>query len=191
MPSYAFYFVSEDGKSSFDLVDAQNLEAAKAVAMEAIKDRKLRALRLWDGHRAIEINRPVRPAPVARPRKPDLRGAEMLAMKAGGKTLREIGARFGISTHRVQEIIARVRFRARLLETEPNRAALSGRAQNLLLYLIEQPEADPSERDRLLPERVAALTPARLLAVPNAGKKTIAEIEAWLWDRGHGLGQDL
>ena len=67
---------------------------------------------------------------------------------------------------------------------EPNRAALSVRAENVVRSLIDEPEQDPSGRDALLPHRVAALTPTQILDAPNAGRRTVAEIEAWLWDRG-------
>ena len=71
------------------------------------------------------------------------------------------------------------------LHKQPNRAALSVRARNALpLVIIEEPEEDLSERDKRLPGRVAALSKADIGRVPGLGKRTIIELEVWLWDRG-------
>lgn len=53
----------------------------------------------------------------------------------------------------------------------------------MLPLLIHEPEEDTGERDRQIPERVAALTRIDILRAPNAGNRTVAEIEAWLWER--------
>jgi transposase len=107
----------------------------------------------------------------------------MIVMRSQGKTHRQIAEAFGISIDRVRQLMARTESRARMLATQPNRTGLSVRAQGVLPALIDEPEADRSERDLRLPERVAALTRAQILDVPNAGHRTIAEIEAWLWER--------
>lgn len=119
----------------------------------------------------------------------DDRGARMIDMKADGMTLRQIAEDFGISVDRVRELMARAQSRTRMERTEPNRAALSVRAANAVRFLIDEPEQDPGERDALLPSRVAALTRTQMLGVSNAGRRTIAEIEAWLWDRGLGFSE--
>ena len=112
----------------------------------------------------------------------------MAARKAEGATHRAIGEEFGISKERVREVIAGAKHRERLRDQEPNRAALSVRAWNGLSNSISQPEESPTERDQRLPGRVAALTRKQLSDTPNLGKSTIAEIEAWLWQRGLSFG---
>jgi hypothetical protein len=165
------------------VIEAQSLDAARTLAMETIKQEMLRAIHLWDGRCMTKMQRP--PRLTERPSNArDARGERMIAMKAQGKTYREIAAEFGVSAGRVRDLIARVEYRARVVVTQPNRAALSGRAWGVLATLIGDAEADPTEYDRLLPERAAALGRARVLKAFNAGKGTLAEIEAWLWERG-------
>ncbi len=187
MPAFAFYLIPEAGDPSITIIDASSTEDAKAQAVAAIRGGALRAVRLWDGERTIVVERPAAPRPAKPVDRDEDRGARMIAMKAEGKTQRQIADDFGISIDRVRQLIARTQSRARMLATEPNRAGLSVRAQGVLRDLIDEPEADRSERDRLLPERIAALTRAQILDVPNAGHRTIAEFEAWLWDRGLSL----
>ena len=115
----------------------------------------------------------------------------MIAMKAKGMKQREIAAAFGISIGRVRDVMAREELRAREEAIQTNRAALSGRANNVLRHLVIEPEADPAERDRLLPERVATLTRGKIMSVGNSGNVTLAEIEAWLWERGLCLSADI
>ena len=115
----------------------------------------------------------------------------MIAMKAQGRTQREIGVAFGVSIDRVRQIMARAQSRARMHAHQPNRAGLSVRAQNVLPLLIAETEADPVERDRLLPERVATLTSRDIRRANNAGKLTLAEIEAWLWEHGLCLSEEF
>lgn len=184
VPAFAFYLIPETGHPSMTIIDAANINDAKAQAVEKIRGGTLRAIRLWDGERTITVE----PPPAPRPAKPvdddEDRGARMIAMKAEGNTHRQIAEAFGVSIERARQLMARTEWRARLLATEPNRAGLSVRAQGVLRDLIDEPEADPAERDRRLPERIAALTRTRILDVPNAGRRTVAEIETWLWDRG-------
>ena len=108
----------------------------------------------------------------------------MAAMDAEGATQRAIGKAFGISAERVRDIIRTAQARAALFDEQPNRAVLSVRARNALPYVIEEPEESRTECDKRLPGRVAALTRADIGKVPNLGKQTIAELEAWLWERG-------
>lgn len=182
MPAFAFYLIHEMVEPSMTIIDALHIDDARAQAVAAIRASALRAIRIWDGERMIAVERPA-----ARPAEPDDdeedRGPRMIAMKAEGKTHRQIAESFGVSIERVRQIMARTQSRATMMATEPNRARLSVRAQGVLRDLIDEPETDRSERDRLLPERIAALTRAQILNVPNAGHRTIAEFEAWLWDR--------
>ncbi len=166
------------------LVDAPTIDAAKTRAMETIKHQSLRAIRFWDGRHVIEVKPPSPAQPAKMLNIANGRGERMIAMKEKGKTLRDIADEFGIGVERVRQIMARVHYRARMDATQPNRATLSVRAYNVLQYLIVEPETDPSERDRRLPERVAALTRNQILKTGNAGKVTVAEVEAWLWERG-------
>jgi len=170
------------------VIEAQSLDAARALAMETIKQEMLRAIHLWDGRRMSEMHCPLQsavgaPAIRARNAKDD-RGERMIAMRATGKTYHEIAAAFGVSVGRARQLIAQVEYRARMVVTQPNRAALSGRAWNVLTTLIGDTATDPTEYDRLLPERTAALGRTRVLKAFNAGRGTLAEIEAWLWERG-------
>ncbi len=167
-----------------NVVHAADAATAKIQAVARLNRSELRAVRLWDGERVIEVKRPARTVPATQPADADDRAARMITMKAEGQTYRAIAEAFGVSIDRVRQIMARAQSRARMHDTEPNRAALSVRAQNVLSMLIDQPEADRSERDRLLPGRVAALTRIEIRNAPNAGPQTIAEIEAWLWQRG-------
>ena len=112
-------------------------------------------------------------------------------MKAKGMKKRQIAAAFRISIGRVRDVMSREELRAREEAIQTNRATLSGRANNVLRHLVIEPEADPAERDRLLPERVAALTRRQIMNVGNSGKVTLAEIEAWLWERGRCLSPDI
>lgn len=113
----------------------------------------------------------------------------MAARKAEGATQRAIGEEFGVSKGRVRDIIASTQHRARMRDQQPNRAALPVRAQNALPYVIDEAEDDRAERDKRLPDRVAALTRRQIAKVPNLGKQTLAEIEAWLWERGLTLDE--
>lgn len=184
MPAFAFYIIPEMGEPSMTIIDAPDMDDAKTQAVAAIRGGALRAIRLWDGERMIEVARPARPRSVRPGDDGEDRGARMIAMKAEGKTHRQIAEAFGISIDRVRQLMARTQARAMMLADEPNRAGLSVRARGVLYNLIDEPEADRAERDRLLPERIAALTRAQILDVPNAGYRTIAEFEAWLWERG-------
>ncbi len=184
MPVFAFHFVSETGEPSMSLVDAQNFDTAKARAVEIIKRENVCEIRLWDGHRVIAIKRPAPPRLKAVAKDVDERPRQMLAMKAEGRTLREIAATFGISVHRVRQIMARKQLRDKRRAEEPNGVALSTRAYYVLKNIIDEPEDDRAERDRLFPGRAAALTRTQVFDAPNSGKKTVDEIEAWLWERG-------
>lgn len=185
MPQFGFYRVGPGIDSPLTIIAALSLEDAKRQARAAIEAEGLDAIRLWeDGQRTIEVRRPSRPVPIAAPPKDDDRGARMAAMKAAGATRRTIGEAFGISKDRVRDIITASQHRARLHDEQPNRAALSIRARNALPHIVDEPEDDPAERDRLLPSRVAAFTRRDFIKVPNLGKQTIVELEAWLWERG-------
>ncbi|WP_157801396.1 sigma factor-like helix-turn-helix DNA-binding protein [Sphingobium sp. LB126] len=166
------------------LINAASLEAAKALVVETVRQEDWREIQLWDGDRVIRVKRPATPAPVKKRDEVDDRSARIVAMRAEGKTQKQIATEFGIGIERVRQIIARVERIERTHRLEPNRAVLSVRAENVLRLLIDEPETDPSERDRLFPGRVAALTRSRVFNAPNAGARTVDEIEAWLWERG-------
>ena len=178
------------------LVEAQSLNAARVLAMEMIKREMLRAIHLWDGQRMSKVHQPSQPAisalsPCGRAHNASNdRGKRMIAMRAQGKTYREIAVAFGVSVGRARQLIAQVEHRARIVVTQPNRAALSGRAWNVLTALIADAETEPTEYDRLLPERAAALSRTRVFKAFNAGKDTLAEIEAWLWERGFCFAEE-
>lgn len=138
----------------------------------------------------IDVQHSVRLQPVKKADAAEDRGTRMVAMKAEGKTQREIAEAFGISIDRVRQLMARTQSRARMHAAQPNRAGLSVRTQGVLLALIVEPEVGLSERDRALPARVATLTRTKILNLPNAGHRTIAEIEAWLRERGLDLSGD-
>lgn len=184
VPTFAFHLVPKTGEPSMSLVEAQSFDMARTLAVGRIKREGLLAIRLWDGRREIEVHPPASAALKNECDGADDRGARMIAMEAEGKTRRQIAEAFSITIARVHQLIGRARSRALMTATQPNRAALSHRAQHSLSLLIVQPETDQLERDRLLPERVAALTRERLLKTPNMGQGTVDEIELWLWERG-------
>ena len=190
VPAFAFYLVSDEGEPSMRLVDVPDVDAAKTWAMDAIRSASLHTIRFWDGVRVIEVKRPAMRQPRKKPSDAEERGKRMIAMKAKGMKQREIAAAFGISIGRVRDVMAREELRAEEA-IQTNRAALSGRANNVLRHLVIEPEADPAERDRLLPERVATLTRREIMNLGNSGKVTLAEIEAWLWERGLCLSTDI
>ena len=190
VPAFAFYLVSDEGEPSMRLVDVPDVDAAKTWAMDAIRSASLHTIRFWDGVRVIEVKRPAMRQPIKKPGDAEERGKRMIAMKAKGMKQREIAAAFGISIGRVRDVMAREELRAEEA-IQTNRAALSGRANNVLRHLVIEPEADPAERDRLLPERVATLTRREIMNLGNSGKVTLAEIEAWLWERGLCLSTDI
>jgi hypothetical protein len=189
VPLFSFYIVPESGEPSMRVVEAQSLDAARALAMGTIKRETLRAIHLWDGHRMSKMQRPSPQAVRVLSRSKahngsDERGQRMIAMRAKGKTYREVATAFGVSVDRVRQLITRAEHYAKIVATQPNRAALSTRAWVVLTTLIGHAETDPIEYDRLLPERAAMLGRTRVLKAHNAGKGTLAEIEAWLWERG-------
>ena len=185
MPQFAFYRIGGKASPQLSIIDATGVDDAKRQARAAIETEGLDAINIWvDGQQTIEVRRPVRPAPKDPAGEPEDRGAQMAARKAAGAKMREIAAEFGISKDRVGDLIAKSEREARYRAEQPNRAALSVRARNALPFLIEEPEIDPLERDRRLPERVAALTRRRVEKVQNLGKQTVIELDAWLWDRG-------
>ncbi|WP_310225345.1 hypothetical protein [Sphingobium xenophagum] len=173
------------------LVDVPDVDAAKTWAMDAIKYGSLHTIRFWDGVRVIEAKRPAMRQRRKKPSDAEERGKRMIAMKAKGTKQREIAAAFGISIGRVRDVMSREEWRVREEAIQTNRAALSGRANNVIQHLVIEPEADPAERDRLLPERVATLTRRKIMNLGNSGKVTLAEIEGWLWERGLCLSDDI
>ena len=191
VPAFAFYLISNEGEPSMRLVDVPDVGAAKTWAMDAIRYESLHTVRFWDGVRVFELKRPPMRQPRKKPSDAEERGKRMIAMKAKGMKQRQIAAAFGISIGRVRDVMAREELRAREEAVQTNRAALSGRANNVLRHLVIEPEADPAERDRLFPKRVATLTRRQIMNVGNSGKVTLAEIEAWLWERGLCLGADI
>ena len=188
---FAFYSLPEAGEASIRMAEAAGIADAKVRAVEMIKRKKLRAVRVWDGERVIEVYRPRRPLPVHRTDNPEDRAARMIALKAEGKTQRQIATVFGITSARVRQIIEDAQSRAHIRTTQPNHAALSVRAQNALRPLIDEPETDPVERDHLLPARIAALTPSQILRAVGSGKKTLVEVQAWLWKRNLCLSNEV
>lgn len=185
MPQFGFYRVGSGVDAPLTIISASGLSEAKRQAHAAIEAEGLDAIRLWaEGEKTIEVRRPSRHIPPAASSPAYDRGTRMAAMKAAGATQRAIGEEFGVSKDRVRDIIAASHYRAKLRDEQPNRAALSVRAQNALPNVIDEPEDDRAERDKRLPGRVAALTRRDIGKVPNLGKQTIAEIEAWLWERG-------
>lgn len=181
MPEFAFFRVGASARPTITVADAPGIEEAKRHAHTIVETEGCEAVRIWiDGLRTMEVRRPKQtPAPSAA----DRRGAQMSALRAQGKPNRAIGDEFGIGAERVAQVLARVDAREQLRGEQPNRAALSVRARNVLPLMIHEPEEDPAVRDRLLPGRVAALTRRDVLRTPNAGKSTVAELEAWLWAR--------
>ena len=151
VPAFAFYLISNEGEPSMRLVDVPDIDAGKTWAMDAIRSASLHTIRFWDGVRVIEVQRPAMRQPRQKPSDAEERGKRMIAMKAKGMKQREIAAAFGISIGRVRDVMAREELRAREEAIQTNRAALSGRANNVLRHLVIEPEADPAERDRLLP----------------------------------------
>lgn len=185
MPQFGFYRVGSGVVSPLAIINASGLADAKRQAHAAIDTEGLDAIRLWaDGQTTIEVRRPSIQILGAASSPAHDRGIRMAARKAQGATQRAIGEEFGVSKERVRDIIASTQRQTRMRVEQPNRAALSVRAQNALPYVIDEPEDDRAERDKRLPGRVAALTKRQIAKVPNLGKQTIAEIEAWLWERG-------
>lgn len=185
MPQFGLYRVGSGVEMPMTIIVAPGLEDAKRQARAAIEVEGLDAIRIWaDGQTTIEVKRPIRHTPLpAQPAAPD-QGARMAARQAQGATRRAIGEEFGVSKDRVRDIIAGSQSRATMRAEQPNRAALSVRARNALPYIINEPESDVAERDQRLPGRVAALTRRDVTRVPNLGKQTVVELEAWLWERG-------
>ncbi len=160
--------------------------AARRHAFEMIESEGLDAVRLWAGSRdVIEVRRPVLPKPVSPTTSAAHERADrMLSRRADGLTIRAVAEEFGLSRDHVAELLASAARRAEMRQTQPNRAVLSNRAMQAVRYLVEETETDPAERDALLPARVAEFTRREIESVPNIGKGTLAEIEAWLWERG-------
>ena len=185
MLQFGFYRVGSEVRSPLSIIDATSVDDAKRQARAALEAEGLDAIRLWvEGQQTIEVRKPVRPTPIATRTEAEDRGAQMAARRAAGAKMREIAAEFGISKERVGDLIAQSDQRARIRAEQPNRAALSVRARNALPHIIDEPETDPVERDRRLPARVAALTRRQVEKVPNLGKQTVVELDAWLWERG-------
>ena len=189
MPQFGFYRLGDAVEFPLTVIAAPDLADAKRQARVAIDAEGLAAVRLWaDGQTTIEVRPPAPPFRTVVPPVQDDRGKRMAERKAKGATYRAIGAEFGVSKDRVADIIAASQSRARFAGEQPNRAALSVRARNALPHLIEESEDDLTERDRLLPGRVAMLTARQIERLPNLGKHTVNEIELWLWERGLTLG---
>ena len=189
MPQFGFYKVGGEIVSPLTVIVVAGLEDAKRHARAVIEAEGLDAIRLWvDGQKMIEVRCPSRKTSVPTSSPADARGARMAARKAEGTTQRAIAEEYGVSKNRVRDIIATSEYRAKMLDEQPNRAALSARARNALSHLITEPEDDPTERDERLPGRVAALTRRDISLAPNLGKQTIGELEVWLWERGLTLG---
>lgn len=185
MLQFGFYRIGGEVSSPLSIIEAASVDDAKRHARAAIETEGLDAIRLWvDGQQTIEVRKPVRPTPIVTTAQVEDRGAQMAARRAAGAKMREIGAEFGISKERVGDLIVQSEQRTRFRAEQPNRAALSVRARNALPHIIDEPEIDPVERDRRLPERVAALTRRQIEKVPNLGKQTVVELDAWLWERG-------
>jgi hypothetical protein len=102
-----------------------------------------------------------------------------LALRNAGKTLREIGAEFGVTVERARQMV---------LEAGLWRGNwaynLTARARNVLGNYLD---IDVTKMDELEAAKAvaAALSPRDWLRVPNAGRKTLQEISAWL--ASHGL----
>lgn len=184
MPEFAVYRVGPKVDVAISTLIARDVEEMKRRARAMIEAEDLEAVRIWiDGSRTMEVRRPPQPAPSAQPSAADRRGAQMAALRAKGEPRRLIAAKYGISGGRVTQVLARGDHWERIRREQPNRAALSVRARNVLPSMIVETETDPAERDRLLPGRVAALARRDVLRVPNAGRSILAELEAWLWER--------
>ena len=189
MPEFGFYKVGSDIASPLTIVVAPSLEDARKLARETIEAEGLDAVHLWvAGETIVTVRRPPKQVKVAAVNPAHARWDRMAKRKAEGASLHAIAQEFGLTKKRAEQIIGVVEERARMRVEQPNRAALSMRARNTLRQLIDEPEDDVTERDRLLPARVAALSKRRIHLVGNLGKSTIAEIEVWLWDRGHSFG---
>lgn len=185
MAQFAFYRVGPNVLDPLSVETADNIDIARTVARAVLAAENLDEVRIWvDGAKTVTIKRPVSRLTEARGRNADERGERMAALLAAGKTRKAVGTEFNVSKDRVRQIVARAERRASLKETEPNRAALSVRAQGILRFIIVEPEVDAAERDRLLPQRIAAVDRRDVLKAPNAGRRTINEFEVWLWERG-------
>jgi hypothetical protein len=102
-----------------------------------------------------------------------------LALRNAGKTFREIGAEFGVTVERARQMVLQAGLR------RGNWAYnLTARARNVLGNYLD---VDVTKMDELEAAKAvaAALSPRDLLRVPNAGRKTLQEISAWL--ASHGL----
>ncbi len=182
MPQFGFFRVGREVADPLSIVVAPSIEGVKRQAHAAIEAEELDAVRIWiDGGRTLEVRRP---AQVLAKKPRSDRGKRMAERKDAGATYREIAEEFGVCKDRIRDLIAASKSRARFNTEEPNRAALSVRARNVLPLIIKEPETDRAERDRQLPARVAALDRRHFKGVPNLGKKTVLELEAWLWERG-------
>lgn len=180
MSQFGFYKVGDDIVAPLSIVAATDAEEARRLAVEAIKTEGLEAIRIWiDGSKTIEVKRPARSAqPASKASPADERRERMRARRAEGASYRAIGEEFGISAGRVKQVIEVGQRRRDLKNGEPNRAALPMRVRNALSHMIEEPEADPAERDQRLPGRLAAFTRKAISDTPNLGKQAVGEIEA-------------
>jgi len=162
---------------------------ARRRAIEMIEAEDLDIVRLWaGGMEVIEIRRPAPPKPASSATSAAHERADrMLALRRQGLTTRAIADEFAVSKGRADELVATAARRAEMFKTQPNRAVLSNRALQAIRQLVDEAEEDVAERDARLPSRVAALTRREIGSVPNIGAGTVAEIEAWLWERGLSL----
>jgi hypothetical protein len=128
-----------------------------------------------------------------------LRDAEIYTKRQAGRTLRALAAEFGVSV----EAIRGAEFREERRKQAPKDSIrLSPRARNSILNACWSPDLTANEHaqrhawsenegpevvqlDKALAQQVAELGRAAFLELPNCGKKTLAEVDAWL--KAHGL----
>jgi hypothetical protein len=125
-----------------------------------------------------------------------LRDAEIYRERQAGRTLRALAAEFGLS----RDAIRGAEFREERRRQAPkNSIRLSTRTRNSILNACWSPDLTADEHaqryafdeshdealDKALAHQVAALGQAAFVGLPNCGKKTLAEVDAWL--KGHGL----
>lgn len=127
------------------------------------------------------IRRKARKAQPKQPPSPE-REAAILAAREQGKTLRVIGEEFGLSVERIRGIVAR----AERKRADPNAHELSVRAINVIKNTLPMFGHDDGnsyygfKNPKAVAEQVASAGVKTLKDSNNCGKKTIAEIEAWL-----------
>jgi hypothetical protein len=105
------------------------------------------------------------------------RNEKIAAMRAAGMSLQAIATHYGLTRQRVRQIVIGVR----------DAHSLSTRARNCLCNYLN---LDVRKMEELEAAKAvaAALSSQEFLRMPNAGRKTLVEIIAWLARHGCGPG---